>query len=408
MPSDPTPPEDAPRPPRRWSTADLLGPTLLFIGGFLLAATIALPTLLVDNLRLVPLSTDFTTVATSSDVTARTPATILDRCSLNTPVARVVGAELVRQQRVVAVQPSDKRRVTLQAGTSVQADHLLIDGRQVDPTLPRPGSSDPGSTDTSDDDRPSCTDPTVFAVKDRVTLSRDSALPSVSGGGSSEIQYDSRTAPVPAPDRQGFTYLLPFGVSTDDQHAYFDVTTRRTVPLRFAGETQVSGHDAARFIAQIPDTDLNAVGGVSTPSRPTQITRPASWFGVDGDPARPLTATLHHRSEVELSVDTRTGLIVDQRIVIDESYRFPAQTPGVADDFTLPFVQATFRYDERTRSEMTSRADDLATPLVIWGRLVPIATGVLGVVLLGVGLWFLNPARLPERIRRRLAGPANP
>lgn len=71
-------------------------------------------------------------------------------------------------------------------------------------------------------------------------------------------------------------------------------------------------------------------------------------------------------------------------------------------------MQATFRYDERTRSEMTSRADDLATPLVIWGRLVPIATGVLGVVLLGVGLWFLNPARLPERIRRRLAGPANP
>ncbi|MET9202791.1 DUF3068 domain-containing protein [Gordonia sp. NPDC003585] len=385
----------------RFSTADLIGPTLLFLGGFLVAVTIALPTLLADQLRLIPLSTDFTTVATTTDPTlANEPdATILDVCSLNTPTARTVGAELVRQQRVVAVQPSDRRRVTVQAGTSIQADHLLIDGKQVDPALPRPGSTPAG-------DRPSCTDPTVGAVRDRVTLNRESALPDLAGGGSSEIQYDNQSAPVPEPDRRGFTYLMSFDVSTSD-HAFFDVTTRRTVPLRYMGDGQVSGHDVARFTALVPDTDLNTVPGAATTNRPTLITRPASWFGVGGDPARQLTATLHHRSEWELSVDTRTGLIVDQHIRIDESYRFDGRTAGVPTDFALPYLRATFRYDERTRTEMTARSSDLANPVVIWGRLVPIATGVLGVVLLIVGLLLLNPARLPERIRRRLSKTAN-
>ena len=56
--------------PHRWSTADLAGPTLIFVGAFLLAVTIALPTLLVGGFRTIPLSTDFTTVAASSGSSA--------------------------------------------------------------------------------------------------------------------------------------------------------------------------------------------------------------------------------------------------------------------------------------------------------------------------------------------------
>ncbi|MDL9935144.1 DUF3068 domain-containing protein [Gordonia sp. ABSL1-1] len=385
--------------PRRWSTTDLLGPTALFVGAFLLAVTVALPTLLADGLRKVPLSTDFTTVAVLTE-----PATVLDRCSLNTPSARTVEADLVRQQRVVAVQPSDRDRVTLQAGTSIQADALIIDGKRVDVDAPRPGApartpDDPNRPETAPTPESDCTDSTITAVKDRITLDRTTAEPDLGDGGSSEIQYESRSAPVAVPDRRGFTYLFPFDLSTGD-HTFFDTTTRRSVALRYTGDTQVEGHDVARFVAEITDTDLAGLAGASTPARPTTITRPASWFGVGGSPARPLTATLHHRSRWELAVDTRSGMIVDQDIVVDESYRLPAGTAAVADDFALPYLRARFTFDDRTREEMTQRAADLARPALIWGRLVPIGTGIVGAVLVVVGLWFLDTARIPSRIRR--------
>ncbi|WP_241548552.1 DUF3068 domain-containing protein [Gordonia alkanivorans] len=372
--------------PHRWSTADLAGPTLIFIGSFLVAVTIALPTLLVGNFREIPLSTDFTTVATAED------ATILDRCSLATPAARTLDADLVRQQRVVAVQPSDEHRVTLQAGTSVQAETLRIDDRAVEPEDPRPGS------DADADSPDACNDATVNAVKDRVTLDRETAEPQLSARGASEIQYDSNEAPVLVPDRRGFTYLLPFDTSLTD-HEFFDVVTRTTVPLRYDGDTEVVGQDVARFRAEVPETDLARAAFGRPVGTDVVITRPASWFGIDG-PRRDLTATLRHRSSWDLAVEPRTGTIVDAKITVDEFYAFPDGTPGVPADFRLPHLRATFAYDDTTQSQMSRLASDLATPITIWGRIVPIATGVLGVAALVVGALLINPAWLPARFRR--------
>ncbi|EON32053.1 MULTISPECIES: DUF3068 domain-containing protein [Gordonia] len=380
--------------PHRWSTADLAGPTLIFVGGFLLAVTIALPTLLVGGFRTIPLSTDFTTVATADD------ATIFDRCSLGTRSARTVGADLVRQQRVVAVQPSDEHRVTLQAGTSIQAETLRIDDREVDPGDPRPGA-DPG--DQSDDGSQPCNDATVNAVKDRVTLDRKNALPRLAARGASEIQYDSGQAAVLVPDRRGVTYLLPFDTETVDRE-FFDAVTRTAVPLVYDGDTEVRGRDVARFRAEVPDTDLAREALGRPVGTNVSITRPASWFGV-GDTSRPLTADLHHRSSWDLAVDPRTGTIVDATITVDEVYRFPDGTPGVPADFELPHLRATFTYDDNTQARMTDLAADLASPILIWGRLVPIGTGILGVAALLAGLILINPAWLPAwlpaRLRRR-------
>ncbi|MFE0751590.1 DUF3068 domain-containing protein [Gordonia sp. NPDC058843] len=371
--------------PRRWSAADLAGPTLIFVGAFLLAVTIALPTLLVGGFRTIPLSTDFTTVATADD------ATIFDRCSLETRSARTVGADLVRQQRVVAVQPSDEHRVTVQAGTSIQAEALRIGDREVDPGDPRPGVD-------SDDPAQPCNDATVNAIKDRVTLDRKNALPRLAARGASEIQYDSGQAAVLVPDRRGVTYLLPFDTEPADRE-YFDTVTRTTVPLTYDGDTEVLGRDVARFRAEIPDTDLAREALGRPVGTNVSITRPGSWFGI-GDTRRPLTANLHHRSSWDLAVDTRTGTIVDATITVDEVYRFPDGTQGVPADFELPHLRATFTYDEDTQTRMTDLASDLATPILIWGRLVPIGTAVLGVVALLAGLVLTNPAWLPARFRR--------
>ncbi len=372
--------------PHRWSTADLAGPTLIFVGAFLLAVTIALPTLLVGGFRTIPLSTDFTTVATADD------ATIFDRCSLETRSARTVGADLVRQQRVVAVQPSDEHRVTLQAGTSIQAEKLRIDDREVDPGDPRPG------VDADDPSQP-CNEATVNAIKDRVTLDRKNALPRLAARGASEIQYDSGQAAVLVPDRSGVTYLLPFDTAIADRE-FFDPITRTTVPLVHDGDTEVQGRDVARFRAEVPDTDLAREALGRPVGTNVSITRPASWFGF-GDSSRPLTASLHHRSSWDLAVDTRTGTIVDATITVDEAYRFPDGIPGVPADFELPHLRATFGYDDDTQARMTDLSDDLASPILIWGRLVPIGTGVLGVVALLAGLILTNPAWLPARFRRR-------
>ncbi|MEE4022196.1 DUF3068 domain-containing protein [Gordonia sp. PKS22-38] len=383
----------------RLQTRDLIGPVLLFVGGFLLAAAIALPTVFVDGLRTIPLSTDVTTTAVSSGAGGSAddpPAQVFDRCSLATPTARVVDAELVRQQRFVAVQPSDAERVTLQAGTSIQADHITVDGREVDPQAPRPGSDvEPAPGDSA------CTDPTITAVRDRITLDRTSALPDLgpSGGapGSSEIQYSATTAPIRVPDRAGYTYLLPFDVAATE-HTWFDVTTRRSVPLRPAGDTTVHGRDVTRFVADIPDTDLHQITGAAQTNPPTAITRPAAWFGVPGvDPARDLTATLHHTGRTEIAVDLATGTIVDQQITVEQTYRFI--DPDLPDQ-RLTALSATFGFDDATQERMSERATSLATPVTVWGRVVPIVAAVAGVAVIAIGLMFLTPGWRPRRRRR--------
>ena len=408
------------RSPSRLSTSDLIGPTVIFVGTFLLAVTIALPTLLVDGLRTIPLSTDVTTVSTSATGPGNADrAQILDRCSLNTPTARTVGADLIRQQRMVAVQPSDADRVTLQVGTSVQAEHLWLDGRETPPDAPRPGAPDRPADDNRPADTPNpgdtdsataCTDATVSAVKDRVTLDRSTALPDLAATagtrGNSEIQYDNNRPPVAAPDRRGYTYVLPFGV-TGSGRQFFDVTTRRTVPLVDGGETQVGGRSALRFTADVPDTDLALTGsGDPAGTPPTRITRPASWFDITGgDPARPVTASLHHRARWELAVDEATGTILDERVAVDQTYRFA--DPALADR-SLTALRATFAYDRDTQRALSALAERLGTPVTLWGRVVPLITGVLAVLAIAAGCYLIAPAWWRSRLtgRRRSPQPA--
>lgn len=399
------------RNPSRFSTADLIGPTLIFLGAFLIAVTIALPTLFVDRLRTIPLSTDQTTVSTAG-MSDDEHAQILDRCSLNTPRARVLDATLVRQQRVVAVRPADSRRVTLQAGASVQADRIWLDGKESESDAARPGS-EVAPAEGAD----ACTSPTVSAVRDRVTLNRHSALPDLGavGGtrGNSEIQYDSNSAPVQAPDRRGYTYVLPFDPPTSGAR-YFDVTTRRTVPLLDAGESQVGGRTAIRYRAEVPDTDLAAIGSGTPSGTPaTRITRPASWFGIsDGDPNRQITATLHHRARWDISVDAATGVILDERVDVEQTYRVAGSdgpgsggpdsdapgsggpdSGGADSGVALTNLRATFGFDAQTQRTMADDAASLAGPVTTWGRVVPLIEGIVGALALIAGALLTFPDR---------------
>ncbi|EGD53255.1 DUF3068 domain-containing protein [Gordonia neofelifaecis] len=343
----------------RWTTRDLIAPTAFFLGALLLAAAVAMGPMIGPGLKKLPLGVDRTWIADGSDDT-----TVLDRCSIDSPAAKVLQARVQQRRRTVAVRPADSGVVTLQAGTALGADSYQVDGRSVDAEKV-------------------CAEQTLVATVDRVTLDRVTASPT----GRSEIQYDDKRAAVAVPDRRGRTYVWPYGF--DDPGHYFDVTTRQSVPLQRIGETEIDGRTVARLHAVIPDTDLGASG---TDPRGV-ITRPASWFGSFPGvaPGRTLTATLHHRATHDLFVDTATGVVVDERTEIEEEYRFTAAEAG-ADrglaDFRLTNLSTVLTGDRQSRVDGADAARDRARPVTLVTRTLPIALGVLGVVILiGGGVW---------------------
>ncbi|MFT4087732.1 MAG: DUF3068 domain-containing protein [Gordonia sp. (in: high G+C Gram-positive bacteria)] len=345
----------APQP--RISTRELIGPTAIFLGALLITVSLAIGPLVADGLRKVPLDLDQTRVSDGSDGTR-----LLDRCSLAGAHARVVEGTVQQRRRVLVVRPADSDIVTLQAGTALGVDKYLIDGKQVDP-------------------KDACAEPTLAATVDRVTLDRGTAQPH----GESEIQYSDKQAAVPITDRQGYTYLLPFGFDAAGAR-YFDPVTRQTVPMRDAGDDVIGGRDVTHFVVDLPDTDLAA----AQKDPRAVIEKPASWFGTFPGvrPDEKLVTTLHRRAKIDLYVDTVTGIVVDDRMQITETYRFAddvaARTPELR-DYTLTNLQTTLSADRQTVREAADAASSRAWPVTVTSRVAPIAAGVLGLLLLAGG-----------------------
>ncbi|MEJ9076978.1 porin PorA family protein [Gordonia malaquae] len=344
-------------PTPRWTTRDLLAPTAFFLGALLVAAAIALGPVVGDRFRAVRLDIDATWVADGAD-----GSRVLDRCSLDRPTARVLDAQVQQRRRIVAVRPSDADVVTLQAGTSLGVDHYIVDGKSVKA-------------------KDVCEEQTLAATIDRVTIDRMTALPT---GDASEIQFDDKKGAVSIPDRTGFTYLLPYDFELTFPR-YFDVTTRRSVPLAHSGNETVDGRNTAHFTATVSDTDLSQFDTRAV------VTRPASWFGTFRGvaPDEPLTATLHHSSVRDLYVDVATGVIVDERVHISEEFRF---TPALASrsrelrDFRLVNIESTLIGDRQSRQDAAGAAAARQRPVTLVTVVLPIVLGVLGVGAIAAGV----------------------
>lgn len=346
-------PERTPADAPRWSARDLLAPTAFFLGALLIAAAVAMGPMIGTGLQKVPLSVDRTSVADGSD-----GSTVLNRCSLEHRSAQVLEARIQQRRRVVAVRPADTDVVTLQAGTALGVDEYVVDGKRVDAEKV-------------------CTEQTLTAIIDRVTVDRRTAAPR----GLSSIQYDHARAAVPVPDRRGRTYVFPYGV--DGAADYFDPVTRQTLPLQRTGESQIDGRTVTHLRTLVPDTDIGALG---TDPRGV-IVQPASWFGgLPGvAPATELTATLHHRATVDLFVDTATGVLVDSRVEIHEEYRFTERTVGDhrgLADYRLTNLDTVLTGDRRTRTDGADEARGRARPVLLTTRILPIGLGVVGAVTL--------------------------
>ncbi|MFT3660873.1 MAG: DUF3068 domain-containing protein [Gordonia sp. (in: high G+C Gram-positive bacteria)] len=358
-----------PDPRPRLSTRDLIGPVALFFGALLIAVAATVGPLVGETLRKVPLDTDQTWVSDGSDGTR-----ILDRCSIDAPQARVLEARVQQQRRILAVRPADADVVTLQAGTALNADEYLVDGRPVEA-------------------KDECDETTLTALLDRVTLDRRTGAPR----GASEVQYDDEKAAVVIGDRQGYTYRLPYGFDPADV-TYFDPVTRQTLPMTPAGTETMDGREVVRFTVTVPLTDLGSSGHDPR----TVLTRPARWFGTfEGvDPADELTATLQHSAEREFFVDTVTGVIVADRAKIREVFRFAPdlrQRHRSLADFELINLETTLSADRQTLRDGSSYAARRDRPVAVTTRWVPIVAGVLGVAALIGGGWALvRSGRRPD------------
>nr|WP_283242167.1 DUF3068 domain-containing protein [Gordonia araii] len=310
---------------------------MVFLAALLATVALASPMILAPQLSRISLDTNLVATGASTQ-----PVETFDRCSLDRPTAAMLPPRrLVRSQRVVAVRPADRRVATLQAGTIIRRD-------------------EPSST--------GCTDPTLVASLDRVTVDRVTGAPH----GDSGVQTDSTRPAAVLTGRDGITYLFAPGTASRG-HRFFDPVTRRSVPLKPIGRDTVNGRPVIRLRADIPDTNLAALPDADPRDR---LTKPGVWFGWPGGE---ITADAHQHGSYTLWVDEQSGLIVDAEIAVRRDYR--------AGERRLTELDAVFRYDAKTRKSLAAAARTQARPAWLAGRIVPLVAVFGAVAAIAVAVW---------------------
>lgn len=167
----------------------------------------------------------------------------------------------------------------------------------------------------------------------------------------------------------GYGLLFPLADVHKRDYPFFDMTTRRELPMRFEGEEQVQGIDTYRFVQQVPLTksakvDFKVPGGMLGLGKSSKAQKVDRYF----------TATITEW------VDPRTGVPVKHR----QNIRSTIQTPDGRGSMTVAAADlVTVDKDQRKLADM---ADGYALKIAfarIWG---PVLAVLVGLVLLGIGV----------------------
>lgn len=375
--------------------ARVLGPILIFLGVLLLAVAVAGPLYVSDKLKTLPLSTDITTVARSVpsvDPAVKGKGRVLDQCSVMDEKAQhavVAGADLTQQTRTLVVEPSNADKLTFQSGTTLQVHAWDASAKRAPAPREAPGG---GAL--------KCNDATLLAWVDFATVSRKTAEPVA---GRSETVYTPSTEvkgkatpakAVTQDDRKGLQYRFPFDVDADSGgYQYFDPITRSNVDLQVVGNEEGTIH----FRAEVPRTNLTTVPGLRPGDRDpwmvTQIQKSAQWWGLGGDADRQVKLDRFATTSVDLWVDQKSGIIVNNRTSYEQSFGFPTpvspDVPKDEADFQLPVFSTTLGWDSQTREARQSAADAASLRLTLAERVTPIVGGVLGALALIAGIAVL-------------------
>ncbi|GAA2622834.1 DUF3068 domain-containing protein [Actinomadura fulvescens] len=184
----------------------------------------------------------------------------------------------------------------------------------------------------------------------------------------------------------GYGLLFPVANVEKRDYPFFDMTTRREVPMRFEAEERVQGVKAYRFTRRVPVTLTQKVN----------FKMPGEWLGL-GKKSPSQKVDRYFESTITQWVDPRTGVPIKVRQAIHSF----VQTPDGRGRMTV--ASADLRTTEQGEKSLVEQADEHAFLIAGVRVYVPVGALLLGLLLVVLGV---VAGRVAER--RAALPPKNP
>ena len=324
---------------------------IMGLGAALLIAALLLSTYTEGKIAKIPLDLDATLV---SDGTG----TAFDPVSLNAPEFVIDrNVPLALQEQVSVEAPSNADVVTLQVGSTLRRTD-----EQKDSGL-------------------------LLALVDTVTLSRKTAeaVSSESNPGGAvqkprALEDDQPPTNIALP-HEGLAYRFPFDTEKRT-YPFFDPIAQKAFDANYDGEEDVNGLTTYRFNQNVGyDADGKLVEPVKYASlfdddADSQVTAPASMWGVPGEPDESITMTRYYAAQRTFWVDPVSGTIVKKE---EHGYHYYARE---ALEPEVTFVDYKVTSNEETVETQVANASDERDRVALWGRILPITFTAMGLVTL--------------------------
>jgi hypothetical protein len=172
------------------------------------------------------------------------------------------------------------------------------------------------------------------------------------------------------PKHSGLELKFPFHT---EQKTYelWDAASNDSYPAKFAGVEQINGVEVYRFHQETGDLQT---GFIDIPG--TLVNRPAGNIEADR----------MYNASIDAWVEPTTGAIVKGR-------KFVNQWAAVDGQKLLKLADLTLTYNERTVDKLLTDAEDGAKQLTLVSKTLPIVLPIIGIILAGLGLFLLRPAK---------------
>jgi hypothetical protein len=152
-------------------------------------------------------------------------------------------------------------------------------------------------------------------------------------------------------------------------YQYFDVATKQTLPMSFDGVDTVQGLRTYRYVQHVPDTRIAAVADV-----------PGPILGL-GKKSGNVDTDRYYQETKTVWVDPRTGAVVNQ----EENIRSTLHTKDGVERLTVAAFD--LKLVPADQKKLVKLSSDNAKAITAVKLIVPIATLLLGAVLLIVGIF---------------------
>ncbi|MGW7360505.1 DUF3068 domain-containing protein [Streptomyces sp. NPDC054802] len=182
------------------------------------------------------------------------------------------------------------------------------------------------------------------------------------------------------PEFEGEAYLkFPFDVEKRS-YAWWDSTLGATVPLKFDGDVEIDGHEGYRFVGTVEAT------AIGTRQVPGALVRSPG-------PGQVLAEEWYSNAGIELTVDRRTGRIMNALIAPTKTLR----APGSQKDAVTLLSSKRLEFTEATRREQVKLASEDSSRLKLLGETAPLGGGIAGGLLAAAGaVLVIRGRRQPE------------